>query len=190
MESSTPPASSSADDSNAQDPLALPNEAMYDVNRDQNGLCGSESSMSLSKESIPTAIYPNDPSIKLEEHSLNNEQRLQYEANHQLSSNYEQKMNQMSMQQQQQQQNLHEPHKTFSHSIENLSKTTEKCAPNDIKMWVARFPIALEKPRKTRSLHNFFFILKIVCLQISESHRRSRSIWWRLRNRCRRFIVP
>lgn len=132
MESSTPPASSSADDSNAQDPLALPNEAMYDVSRDQNGLCGSsDSSMSHSKESNSAAIYPNDPSTKHEEHSLHNEQRLQYDANHQLSSSYEQKMNQMSMQQQQ---NLHEPHKTFSHSIENLSKTTEKCAPNDIKM--------------------------------------------------------
>lgn len=38
---------------------------------------------------------------------------------------------QMSMPQQQQQ---HETHKTFSHSIENLSKTTEKCPSNDMKM--------------------------------------------------------
>lgn len=148
MESSTPPASASADDSNAQDPLALPNASdnigLYhdDVNRDQNGLCGNESSLSIScndKESSlgdnPTngAIYANDPSIKHEEHPLNNEQRLQYDGNHQMSSNYandQQKMNQLSMQQQ----NLHEPHKTFSHSIENLSKTTEKCAPNEMKM--------------------------------------------------------
>lgn len=153
MESSTPPASASADDSNAQDPLALTNTndnsiGLYhdDVNRDQNGLCGNESALSIScnndKESSlsdnPTnsGIYSNDPSIKHEEHPLNNEQRLQqYDANHQMSSNYanndHQKMNHLSMQQQQ---NLHEPHKTFSHSIENLSKTTEKCAPNEMKM--------------------------------------------------------
>lgn len=153
MESSTPPASASADDSNAQDPLALPNTndniGLYhgDVNRDQNGICGNESALSIScnndKENShsdnPTSgIYSNDPSIiKHEEHPLNNEQRLQYDANHQMSSNYansdQQKMNHLNMQQQQQQ-NLHEPHKTFSHSIENLSKTTEKCAPNEMKM--------------------------------------------------------
>lgn len=144
MESSTPE-SSSVDDSNAQDPLALPNTneslGLYgnDVSGDQNGLCGNESALSSScndKESSlhenPVNMYPNDPAMKHEEHPLNNEQRLQYEANHQMSSNYDQqKMNQLTMQQQQ---NLHEPHKTFSHSIENLSKTTEKCAPNEMKM--------------------------------------------------------
>jgi hypothetical protein len=123
MESSTPPESSAADDSNAQDPLALPNtnEAL--------GMYGSDGG---DKESSNPAnvMYQNDPTaaIKHEEH----EQRLQYDANHQMSSNYDQqKLNQMTMQQQQ---NLHEPHKTFSHSIENLSKTTEKCPPNDMKM--------------------------------------------------------
>lgn len=140
MESSTP-ASSSADDSNAQDPLALPsaNESigLYSNSdgRNQNGLCGSES-LNIDKENGLDPVYPNDPSMKREEHPLNHEQRLQYDANHQMSSNYanndQQKINHMNMQQ-----NLHEPHKTFSHSIENLSKTTEKCAPNDIKMWVA-----------------------------------------------------
>lgn len=150
MESSTP-SSASTDDSNAQDPLALPNTndniGLYhdDVNRDQNGICGNESALSINcnndKESslgdnpANSGIYANDPSIKHEEHPLNNEQRLQYDANHQMSSNYanndQQKMNQLNMQQQQ---NLHEPHKTFSHSIENLSKTTEKCAPNEMKM--------------------------------------------------------
>jgi hypothetical protein len=138
MESSTPP-ESSVDDSNAQDPLALPNEAMglYGsevVNREQNGLCGNESVLNCNDKegSNPANImYPNDPTaIKHEEHTLNSEQRLQYDANHQMSSNYDpQKLNQMTMQQ-----NLHEPHKTFSHSIENLSKTTEKCPPNDMKM--------------------------------------------------------
>lgn len=145
MESSTPPESSAADDSNAQDPLALPNTneglGMYgsDVNRDPNsGICGSDSALNCNdKESSSPAnvniMYPNDPNIKLEEHPLSSEQRLQYDANHQMSSNYDQqKLNQMTMQQ-----NLHEPHKTFSHSIENLSKTTEKCQntpPNDMKM--------------------------------------------------------
>lgn len=149
MESSTPPASS-ADDSNAQDPLALPNETIglynSDMNRDQNGLCGNESAMSIScndKENslgdnpVNSVMYPNDPAMKHEEHPLTNEQRLQYDTNHQMSSNYvnndQQKINHLNMQQQQQQ-NLHEPHKTFSHSIENLSKTTEKCAPNEMKM--------------------------------------------------------
>jgi hypothetical protein len=147
MESSTPPESSSADDSNAQDPLALPNTnenlGLYgsDLSRDHNGLCGNESALSNScndKESslhenpVNSVMYPNDPAMKHEEHPLSNEQRLQYDANHQMSSNYDQqKMNQLTMQQQQ---NLHEPHKTFSHSIENLSKTTEKCAPNEMKM--------------------------------------------------------
>lgn len=140
MESSTPPGSSAADDSNAQDPLALPNEAVglyaNEMSRDQNGICGNEPALSIScsdKESNPSnsVNFPNDPSMKLDaEHPLNHEQRLQYDANHPMSSNYDhQKMNQLSMQQ-----NLHEPHKTFSHSIENLSKTTEKCAPNEIKM--------------------------------------------------------
>lgn len=151
MESSTP-VSSSADDSNAQDPLALPNTndsiGLYhdDLNRDQNEICRNDAALSIScidKESNlsenPTSsgIYP---SAKHEEHHLSHEQRLQYEANHQMSSNYvnsaqQQKMNQLSMQhQQQQQQILHEPHKTFSHSIENLSKTTEKCSHNELKM--------------------------------------------------------
>lgn len=138
MESSTPPESSSADDSNAQDPLALPNSneslGMYgnDVSRDQNGLCESalncndkESSLHENPATSVNVMYPNDPAIKHEE------QRLQYDAN-QMSSNYDQqKINQMTMQQHQ---NLHEPHKTFSHSIENLSKTTEKCPPNEMKM--------------------------------------------------------
>lgn len=150
MESSTPPASS-ADDSSAQDPLALPNNndtiGLYhnEVNHDQNGHCGPESTLcndkerqSLTDNQTSSGIYPNDPSSKHDEHPLSNEQRLQYDVNHQMSSNYanidQQKMNQLNMQQQQQQQNLHEPHKTFSHSIENLSKTTEKCAPNEMKM--------------------------------------------------------
>jgi hypothetical protein len=146
MESSTP-ASSSADDSSAQDPLALPNAsetvALYNNSdgRDQNGLCGGQAALGLNcnvdKENghdpIGSAMYPSDPSIKQEENPMNNERRLQYDASHQMSSNYanndQQKLNHMNMQQ-----NLHEPHKTFSHSIENLSKTTEKCAPNDIKM--------------------------------------------------------
>lgn len=148
MESSTPPVSS-ADDSNAQDPLALPNESIglynSDMSRNQNGLCGNESALSIScndkERSLvdnPTSsvIYPSDPGMKLDEHPLTNEQRLQYDANHQMSSNYanndQHKISHLNMQQQQQ--NLHEPHKTFSHSIENLSKTTEKCAANDIKM--------------------------------------------------------
>lgn len=151
MESSTPPATSSADDSNPQDPLALPDNdetiGLYnsDINRDQNGLCGNESALSINcndKESslsdnpvTNNVIYPNDPAMKHEENPLTNEQRLQYDVNHQMSTNYansdQQKMNHMNMQQQQ---NLHEPHKTFSHSIENLSKTTEKCAPNEMKM--------------------------------------------------------
>jgi hypothetical protein len=131
MESSTP-ASSSADDSSAQDPLALSNT------NESIGLYsgGDDLACSLDKENghdpAGGAMYPNDPSMKREEHPIN-EQRLQYDANHQMSSNYanndQQKLNHMNMQQ-----NLHEPHKTFSHSIENLSKTTEKCAPNDIKM--------------------------------------------------------
>lgn len=127
MESSTPPESSAADDSNAQDPLALPNtnEAL--------GMYGSdvrEAELNCNdKESSNPAnvMYQSDPAaIKHEER----EQRLQYDANHQMTSNYDQqKLNQMGMQP-----NLHEPHKTFSHSIENLSKTTEKCPPNDMKM--------------------------------------------------------
>lgn len=139
MESSTP--ASSADDSNAQDPLALPNEGLYnsDMSRNQNGLCGNESISCNDKEGSPSGsvIYPGDPGMKLEEHTLTNEQRLHYDASHQMSSNYanndQHKISHLNMQQQQQQ-NLHEPHKTFSHSIENLSKTTEKCAANDIKM--------------------------------------------------------
>lgn len=135
MESSTPPTASSNDDSNlAQDPLALPNTneniGMYanDVNR-ENGLCSVDA---IKDNNQANNVYHN-PSMKHDEHSLSNEQRLQYDGNHQMSSNYDQqKMNHLSLQQQQP--NLHEPHKTFSHSIENLSKTTEKCAPNDIKM--------------------------------------------------------
>lgn len=146
MESSTPPESSSPDDSNAQDPLALPNTnenlGLYgnEVNRDQNGLCGNEPALnnscndkenSLHEIPVNSVMYPNDPAIKHEEHPLSNEQRMHYDANHQMSNNYDhQKMSQLAMQQQ----NLHEPHKTFSHSIENLSKTTEKCAPNEMKM--------------------------------------------------------
>jgi hypothetical protein len=126
MESSTPPESSAADDSNAQDPLALPNtnEAL--------GMYGSGGEAALNcndKESSNSTnvMYQSDSTaIKHEEH----EQRLQYDANHQMTSNYDQqKLSQMGMQQ-----SLHEPHKTFSHSIENLSKTTEKCPPNDMKM--------------------------------------------------------
>lgn len=140
MESSTPPASSN-DDSNslAQDPLALPNTnetlGMYanDVNHgDRNGLEAGHGNIKDNSSLSDNQQAYHDPSIKLEEHPLSNEQRLQYDGNHQMSSNYDQqKMNHMNMQQQQ---NLHEPHKTFSHSIENLSKTTEKCAPNDMKM--------------------------------------------------------
>jgi hypothetical protein len=146
MESSTPPDSSPLAD--AQDPLALPNTneplGLYDVSRDQNGICGNESTLSNScndKDSLHenpsnSVMYPNDPAMKHplnnDEHPLSNDQRLQYDTNHHMSSNYDQqKMNQLTMQQQQ---NLNEPHKTFSHSIENLSKTTEKCAPNEMKM--------------------------------------------------------
>lgn len=139
MESSTP-SSSSPDDSNAQDPLALPNAnesvGLYesnDMSRNQNGLCGNETNRCSDKDNdnpSNSVMYSNDPAIIKHEEQLP-EQRLQYDANHQMSSNYDQqKINQMTMQQQ----NLHEPHKTFSHSIENLSKTTEKCAPNDMKM--------------------------------------------------------
>ncbi|CRL05386.1 CLUMA_CG018165, isoform A [Clunio marinus] len=141
MESSTPPASSPNDDSNAQDPLALPNTAenissLYsatDMNRDQNGLMGNDKENHLNDNPANHSMYPSDPVImKHDEHPLSNEQRLQYDGNHQMQSNYDQqKINQMNMQHA----NLHEPHKTFSHSIENLSKTTEKCPPNDMKIF-------------------------------------------------------
>lgn len=149
MESSTPPASS-VDDLNAQDPLALPNtsEAMSlyngDMNRDHNGLCCNALSNSCNDKESPlndnpvnNVIYPINPAMKHEEHPLNIEQRLQYDVNQQMSSNYannDQQNNQKTNHLNMQQQNLLEPHKTFSHSIENLSKTTEKCAPNEMKL--------------------------------------------------------
>lgn len=134
MESSTPPASSSNDDSNAQDPLALPNadENMYSLNRDQNGLANADKENSFNDIHGNHSLYQSDPVIlKHEDLSLNNEQRMPYDSSHQMPSNYDQqKLSRMNVQHQ----NLHETHKTFSHSIENLSKTTEKCAPNDLKM--------------------------------------------------------
>lgn len=115
MESSTPPASS-ADDSNAQDPLALPNTNDMYAN-ESNGHCETPDN---------EGAYPSNNHLKHEEHP---EQRLQYDAGHQMvaGSFDPQKMQQNHM-------SMLEPHKTFSHSIENLSKTTEKCAPNDMKM--------------------------------------------------------
>lgn len=85
------------------------------------------------------AIYSNETTIKHEEgNSLVDDRRLQFDSNHQIansnySSNDPRKFHHMSMQHLPQQQQ-HEPHKTFSHSIENLSKTTEKCTSNDMKM--------------------------------------------------------
>ena len=153
MESSSVPSASSSsnDDSNAQDPLALPNAndsfGMYAADVNRGGDRSNKTSvLNTMKDSSglndnQQHAHHNPSNIKHEEHHSLSEARLQFDSNHHMTtSNYAQaKMNHMSIhhhqqQQQQQQLNLHEPHKTFSHSIENLSKTTEKCPPNDMKM--------------------------------------------------------
>lgn len=165
MESSTPPAPSSNEETIAQDPLAQsPSETsgLYS-NTDashqdhqnelcaniatslvassalssQSNSCSDKETNSLNDNSINNGVYPGNDPVNImkhdEHHQMNDDRRLQYEAN-QIANNYansdQQKNNHMNMQHQ----HLHEPHKSFSHSIENLSKTTEKCAPNDIKM--------------------------------------------------------
>jgi hypothetical protein len=143
----------------AQDPLALSSEtsSLYSSNNSgensnsqdrQHELCGSLSTTqsnnnlsdkenNLNENSLNNgAIYSNDITIKHEDaNALTDDRRLQYDSN-QIANNYSsndpRKLNHMSMHQQHL--TSHEPHKTFSHSIENLSKTTEKCTPNEIKM--------------------------------------------------------
>lgn len=130
--------------------------------QDRHELCGnlsttqsntnlSDKENNLNENSLNNgAIYSNDITIKHEDaNSLADDRRLQYDSN-QIANNYSsndpRKLNHhVSMHQQhlpsqhqpQQPQHHHEPHKTFSHSIENLSKTTEKCTPNEIKMYVS-----------------------------------------------------
>lgn len=72
----------------------------------------------------------NDNQASRENHQLLQQQQQQYiqtdNNKPQTSQSYD---NDNNLQQQ-----AHEQHKAFSHSIENLSKTSDKCTPNDIKM--------------------------------------------------------
>jgi hypothetical protein len=142
MESSAPSISSSNNDSSiAQDPLALPSAdettGLYsanDISQDQHELCGNLSSSQSNTNCSDKENNLNGGSEQ-EQNLLNDDRRMQYESNqiaNTYSSNDPRKLNHhMTMHQHHLQ---HEPHKTFSHSIENLSKTTEKCTPNDMKM--------------------------------------------------------
>lgn len=156
--------STSGNNQIAQDPLALPNEpsSLFHTgsnssgchetisNQERHELCGnlsatqsntnlSDKENNLNENSLNNgAIYPNDITIKHED----DERRMQFDSN-QIANNYSgndpRKLNHhIGMHHQQQHlpshHQQHEPHKTFSHSIENLSKTTEKCTPNEIKM--------------------------------------------------------
>lgn len=129
------------------------------VVQDRHELCGnlaatqsntnlSDKENNLNENSLNNgAIYSNDITIKHEDaNSLAEERRMQFESS-QIANNYStndpRKLNHhIGMHHQQHlppnqqpiQHHNHEPHKTFSHSIENLSKTTEKCTPNEIKM--------------------------------------------------------
>jgi hypothetical protein len=164
MESSTPPIPSVASVSSnggggldAQDPLALPNEHHVTYNNNDNGsqdhpsttqqsntnICNSDKNLNDGTMTVTSngAIYSQNNGDELhlhhhhqQQHHHHMQQAMQFETN-QIGSNHHhygdvRKLNHhMSMP-------PHEPHKTFSHSIENLSKTTtEKCnATNDMKM--------------------------------------------------------
>lgn len=158
MESSTPPIANSGIDNQAiaQDPLALPSEhhVGYTNSAENNGqdqptttttqsntnnsnsdknLDGSMTTNTTSNNN--GAIYSNNGGAESSHH-----QGMQYDTatttnqigsslHHQHYNDVRQlnHLQHMSMPQ-------HEAHKTFSHSIENLSKTTEKCPSNDMKM--------------------------------------------------------
>jgi hypothetical protein len=162
MESSTPPLATANpgldNQAIAQDPLALPNEhhVGYPTNstesQDQPTTTTTQSNTNNSSSdknldgSMTTntnsnnngAIYSNNGGAESSHH-----QGMQYDTATtagQIGNSHHQHFNDvrqlnhlhqhMSMPQQQ-----HETHKTFSHSIENLSKTTEKCpSNNDMKM--------------------------------------------------------
>lgn len=159
MESSTPPlATANPGIDQAQDPLALPNEHVGYTNSTesqdqpttttttQSNTNNSNSDKNLDGSMTTTntnsnnngAIYSNNSGAVESSHH----QGMQYDTattanqigNHHPHYNDVRQLNHlhqhMSMPQQQ-----HETHKTFSHSIENLSKTTEKCpSNNDMKM--------------------------------------------------------
>lgn len=162
MESSTPPIATanpgSGLDSNqaiAQDPLALPNELHvgYPNSAENNGQDqptttttqsntnnsnsdkNLDGSMSTNTTSNNGAIYSNaesshhqgmqyDTAVATTTNQIGNSHHHQHYGDVRQLNHLHQHM---SMPQ-------HETHKTFSHSIENLSKTTEKCPPNDMKM--------------------------------------------------------
>lgn len=136
MESSTPPMATSNSNSGgieAQDPLALPNEHHVGYSTENNGqdqpsttttqsnTNNSNSDKNLSDGSMTTNTNSNNGAIY-----SNNDPGMQYSYNdvRQLNHHHQQHMSMPP----------HETHKTFSHSIENLSKTTEKCPSNDMKM--------------------------------------------------------
>lgn len=155
MESSTPPISSVTDgglenQAIAQDPLALPTEhhvAYSNTNNNNNdnncqdqvttqsntnnNICNSDKNLN-NDGTNNGAIYSNngDHLIHHQAH-LHHHPGMQYDSTNQIGNPHlygdVRKLNHMSMP-------THEPHKTFSHSIENLSKTTEKCNTNDMKM--------------------------------------------------------
>lgn len=139
----------------AQDPLALPNEhhVAYNTNdnsssQDQatvttqsntNNICNSDKNLNNDGTMSTTnngAIYSNNGEDHLQQqqqllHHHLHHPGMQFDTTNQIGNSHlygdVRKLNHMSMP-------PHEPHKTFSHSIENLSKTTEKCSTNDMKM--------------------------------------------------------
>lgn len=139
----------------AQDPLALPNEhhVAYNTNdnsssQDQatvttqsntnNNICNSDKNLNNDGSMSTTnngAIYSNNGEDHLQQQQLLHHHLhhpgMQFDTTNQIGNSHHyndvRKLNHMSMP-------PHEPHKTFSHSIENLSKTTEKCSTNDMKM--------------------------------------------------------
>lgn len=138
----------------AQDPLALPNEQQHHVaaytnnsnnndnsSQDQattqsntNNICNSDKNLNNADGTNNGAIYSNNGGDHLHLHQQQQHLHhpgMQYDTTNQIGSSHlygdVRKLNHMSMP-------PHEPHKTFSHSIENLSKTTEKCTTNEMKM--------------------------------------------------------